>query len=811
MLPVTAPVPLAAPRLFYVSLVLCAVMARPIAAFDGFQLQLEERWPAMAGRAALTADVSPACNEGIKKYLLCKVVSGVFSVCANDQLLNSSESLRFALGCTGMDLEECKRQCIRDAETLTNESINSPCTADFQAMQGFGAQLDIFTMGQLSAEGVPQASLLPLPNIKNMGGATLIKYGEPSHCAEIPSAEYCVIQGTLAQGAQAFSFALGNCLPKVCSEDELRSILETTVPQGLNALVQCDLVRPLGAAEGASKSIQNLLGWGGIPVYYPNKIKFTVGAALTLTLVLVLAALMTAGTWLEWRRESKSRRLEALRDVQANASGVYGAGMEAAVPLTLEINQQDLPPPSALEGFVNHWSLLRNGRSFMRVRKGDKNPFAVIDFLKTFSMGQVILGHSYFYIMSSAGFANMEQFNPPNGLLGQFWFQAIPGCFYGVDSFFVISGFLCAIGLDTKLFNDARNRTPAGFSVKYLQFVVFRWLRLVPTEMFCIALSTTLLPYLGTGVLWNMDRSDGTRCYEANGSAGCGQYWWTNLLFIQDADKYMGKCYGHTWYLANDFQLYMTAPFFGIVYSISRKAGWIFIGLGMLAGVLIPVILTAQNDWVPEIIAGSSKGFDTKFYMKPWCRCPAFFIGIALGWAWPSVLERYKGRHQTCMGRLNSYLWAILGFGLCGLSTFGRMAFFQCTLTDCFSTATTPVSKFWQYVWVAFSIPGWCLGVSIILVLCSQNRFIPLLQNIFTMSLWQPIAKLSYSAYLIHTSILVINFCQLNDPIEYSPSRMFFNFVAFVVTSLFAAFWIYMFVEKPVANLQMKLLGGGVE
>lgn len=767
-------------------------------------------WPVHAGYSLLPAlgDISPQCSASLQEYLLCKAVSDLFSTCSNDQLFNSSEPLRELLNCTGGDekLADCKKQCILDAEILSNQSLKKPCGASVQAMHGFGAQLDIFTMGQVDEHGVPKAILMPLPNMKNMAGPTLIKFGQPAHCAEIPSAQYCVIMGSVASSpSQAFSFGLGNCLPAACTEDELRSILKTTAGPGLQAEIQCDLVRPMGPAEGLSKDLEEALGWGGIPVYYPNKVKLTVGAALTGTLIIVLAALMAIGTYMEWTRE---RAVSIGRELNT-ASGVTGIGLEAAQPLVIEVREP--APAGAFENFANHWSLLRNTRSLARLRKGEKNPYACIDFLKTFSMAQVILGHSFFYILSSAGFANMEQFTPPYGLLGSFWFQIIPGCFYGVDSFFVISGFLCAVGLDAKLFKNPANRKPVQFSLKYLQFLLFRWLRLVPTEMFCIAFSTTLLPYMGTGILWNMNQPAGGHCYEANGSSGCGEYWWTNLLFIQDLNKYTAKCYGHTWYLANDFQMYATAPFFGLVYSIDRRAGWCFLSMAMLVGLVIPVVMTVQNDWVPEIIAGSSKGFADHFYFKPWCRCPAFFLGIGLGWAWPTYLEQYKGRHQTCARRLRSYGWALLGLALCFTATFGRMSFFQCSLEQMSDPAKSPVPKFWQYMWAAFGILAWCCGLGITMILCFQGRFLPLLENILNLPMWQPIAKLSYSTYLIHTSVLIMDFCQQDSPIEYMPSTMFFNFVAFTATSLFAAFWIYMFVEKPAANLQMKLLGGGGE
>jgi len=359
------------------------------------------------------------------------------------------------------------------------------------------------------------------------------------------------------------------------------------------------------------------------------------------------------------------------------------------------------------------------------------------------------------------------------------------------------------------LFNRPENRTAKRFSIKYLQFLVDRYLRLIPTEMFCIAFTVNLLPQMGSGILWNLEKPGGSHCFESAGGSQCGAYWWTNLLFIQDLDQYFGKCYPHTWYLANDFQMYMTAPFFGLAYSINKTLGWSLLGVGMLVAVMIPAIMTAEHNWVPEIIAGASKGFTTQFYTKPWCRCPAFFVGIAVGWAWPSLLEKYKGRHQTMRTRMNSLMWSVLGVGLCFAATFGRMAFFQCDLESCFDPVKSPVPRLFQYLWGSFAILAWCVGLAIIMVLCFLDRFLPLIQAFLTFTFWQPIAKLSYSAYLIHTSVLIWNTCQRDRPVSYRPTDFFFHFVSFTAVSLLAGFCVFMLVEKPLNNLKAALMGGG--
>lgn len=148
---------------------------------------------------------------------------------------------------------------------------------------------------------------------------------------------------------------------------------------------------------------------------------------------------------------------------------------------------------------------------------------------------------------------------------------------------------------------------------------------------------------------------------------------------------------------------------------------------------------------------------------------------------------------------------------MCLAATFGRMSFYQCDLSECTDPDASPVPRPLQYLWAGFSIVAWCTGLATIIILCSLRRFLPVLQGFMNMPMWQPIAKLSYSAYLIHTSILILDFCQRSSPVAFSAGAFFFSFVSFVVCSLGAALCIYLLVEKPASNLQMKVLGGGGE
>jgi len=748
-------------------------------------------------------NVTPICKTNVRKYVLCTAISSLYTICSSEPLLNSS-SVQSLLGCRKFPgnaserMHHCQLKCLAAAGDAVKESISGPCETEYQAMHGFSGPIDLLNLPTFDPETEFNSSMfLPLPNVKDTVGLTVVKYGDPDKCAQIPMGMYCLLSGSFSAMGTKAAFFFGICLPNNCTEEELQSLVAEVLGNSSTKLsLECNFLHPLAPASHLSQ----VIGWGGVPVEYTNKIPITFGFWVMLGICLLFLALVAAGTAMDGLQEAKRRRL-------ITPSAVEGGGLtDAALPLARDLSVSR--PRSSLQNLLNHWSLLRNGRSFLRCRPASQNTFACMDAVRTFSMAQVILGHSLFYILPSTGFGNMEQFSPPHGLLGTFWFQVIPGCFYGVDSFFVLSGFLCAYNLDKKVLSTDESTRPDKFSKMYLMFLLNRFLRLVPLEMFCIFFATFVLPQMGSGILWNATRPGGGHCFDASGGGqNCVDYWWTNLFFLQDVGPYTGRCFGHTWYLANDFQIYMVAPFFSLAYRINKRLGWSLLGATLAMGIGITLVQTYEYDWVPEIVAGGSKGFSNKFYFKPWCRAPAFIVGMAVGWLWP-FLERFKGRHVGRRSTLTSYAWSIGGVVLCSAATFGRMLFFQCDIATCSNAEASPVPRLLQYMWGAFSILTWCIGLAIIMVLCFLNRFLPLFQGFLHLDIWQSLAKLTYATYLIHPCILILSFCQRAGPVDYSTTSFAFDYISFLISSLAAALVLFMVIEKPLANLQMQVLGG---
>jgi hypothetical protein len=59
-----------------------------------------------------------------------------------------------------------------------------------------------------------------------MVGPAVVQLGYPEKCAQVPSAQYCVLSGMVVMKGgnpnAPFTFSSGNCLPSACAEAELQ-------------------------------------------------------------------------------------------------------------------------------------------------------------------------------------------------------------------------------------------------------------------------------------------------------------------------------------------------------------------------------------------------------------------------------------------------------------------------------------------------------------------------------------------------------------------------------------------------------------
>lgn len=87
-----------------------------------------------------------------------------------------------------------------------------------------------------------------------------------------------------------------------------------------------------------------------------------------------------------------------------------------------------------------------------------------------------------------------------------------------VDTFFVLSGMLAAVGI-MKTLDKSKGK------LNILMMYVHRYIRLTPTYAIIVGVGATLLNYAGNNPKWKAIELEETLCREN---------WWTNLLYINN-------------------------------------------------------------------------------------------------------------------------------------------------------------------------------------------------------------------------------------------------------------------------------------
>eukprot|EP00928_Gymnodinium_smaydae_P087159 TRINITY_DN71486_c0_g1_i1.p1 TRINITY_DN71486_c0_g1~~TRINITY_DN71486_c0_g1_i1.p1 ORF type:complete len:850 (-),score=55.07 TRINITY_DN71486_c0_g1_i1:91-2568(-) len=802
-----------------------------------------------------TAATSTACGKALLEYYSCDAHNALYEICSNPVLLNQS-FVQNHLGCNRSpapekNLKECQQQCSELLGHLAGVPLDGPCAQGTQMMRSFSGKVDWLVV-PTPDEGLNMsiAHLLPLINSMSNQGVGLSDMGAPQQCAGVAGARYCVVGGTVKIiPSMPSPVRLGLCLPEACSEPDLQNMLRRVLPpqfevqHGAKIWVQCDIVEAqrTSISVGGQLRSTNWLDQMAVLITYPYKYPWTWQAWTSLACCLMLLACVARGTMLEARVTKHSSD-------ESGRSATVGSAASARLPALLGSHQANVVTdnrpkhpliqqpvsehnPEAVErsateyqnfnndaasshvaqgrqtlqyfggSFFKEFSLMKNGRALKEIRTSEKNTFACLDAMRVLSMMWVLFGHTFFYVALTSGLSNYEQVLPPLGLMGQWWFQLVPGGYYAVDTFLWMSGFLCAISLQKRVFSQLDRTTCKSFAKMYPLFVLSRYLRLLPTELFCMMFFGNLLTHMGEGVIWSLD---GGSCMATAVAPTCSNQWWANALFAQNFwpqwPTKISECMGHTWYLAVDMQLYILVPFFSFAYGRGSRIGWSLLALATIGSVVANVLVLMQTKMVPSEMLGGPEFFG-KFYAMPWIRAEPFLVGVGFAWLWKSHLARHQPTFAT--SAVGCMIVVILFF--CCVF-WGPHNLTACDMQTCMNFDTHPMGKFGLVAWGSLSRLAWGFLLSTFATLSFHKRFIPVIQEFLVLDFWQPLAKLCYCAYLIHPAWLVLEYCQRNDALEYSTREMLSHFVSVLTCTFGTSLAVYLLVEQPLANLQSKLM-----
>lgn len=189
---------------------------------------------------------------------------------------------------------------------------------------------------------------------------------------------------------------------------------------------------------------------------------------------------------------------------------------------------------------ISFWHLVSIQKNFHLLTdvKASEKHFQSINGLRTFFMIWVIFGHSFLYALSAIDnlrFAYSSIESPA--------FKFMYGAIIVVDSFFVFSGFL----LSYNFFEHMKKRKPKHLITYCADKIIKRFVRLNPPFIVMILISIVVGIYI-------KDTSAFILYEDLEGN--CKNYWWRNVLMIQNWFSRHEICMSWSWFVAADFQLY---------------------------------------------------------------------------------------------------------------------------------------------------------------------------------------------------------------------------------------------------------------
>jgi len=410
--------------------------------------------------------------------------------------------------------------------------------------------------------------------------------------------------------------------------------------------------------------------------------------------------------------------------------------------------------------------------------------------LRVLSLAWVIFGHTLIFWLTSVDVKNIEAVLK---ITQGFWYSLLTSAPFSVDSFFFLSGLLCTISL-VPMFNAVKI-PPIGLALLH------RYLRLTPVYLLVIAIYYWVSVYLGDGPLWPSYIA-ATWGVSGSGSA-CGQYWWTNALYINNLypTKVNDMCLAWSWYLANDMQFFLVALIVLALYTKVHKAiGWGLTG-GLLVGCIIAnAVITYDNSIgvaIFEQLGGGGPGgasFDL-VYDKPWTRIGPYAVGMLLG------LVILEGRIK--LDKWNTALRMATHVFIAALFLF--LIFIPWT-----ANKVNP----WKWpMWANVAYLMWDRSLWAVtlawLVLAMLQGFAPWTNWILSWKAWAPLARMTYLAYLIHPVVMFVLFSNTKGQEYYTePVQLILYFLGCWTATYIVSGLMTLLLEMPIANLEKLLVEG---
>ena len=663
------------------------------------------------------------------------LLSGPISTPSNEDILSTSSLFFDSLVSNIVAADSVSSDCSRGWGELHN-------TTDSSAINNRVNALDAF--GKLGA-GYLQGNVYAL--------------GSYDECLSIATTQYCLtdltLETPLSQTDLQFHYAL--CLPQLCSEDDIRTSLNST-----------------------SLLLNTSFQLGSIRCESENKAPYNAGAVLILFVWSVFAVMVLGATTVHViLRRMEEKKKDDIQIVEENTDHSHRTQ-----------RRRKSPGKTAMQ-FLLAFSLYESVPKIFATKKQPSSAITSLHGIRVLSMCWVILAHThlwgFFFSSNISSFVRNE--------VSRLSYRAVSSGIFAVDSFFLMSGLL--VTYLTLRHMDRRNG-----KFPLLPYYIHRLLRITPVYAFVLFSYWLLTVHLADGPIWQQTIGSGSDFYKS-----CERYWWTNLLYINNIypQKHIDICMPWTWYLADDMQFFVIAPIMIVPLYLFYPAGLTTIGvllaanvatLGGISGGYGLSVNIAKFDELNEARNGEGPephNITDDIYTKPWTRIGPYLIGILLGFIFykQQKFKKWKPNFRKSFNyAFYATLW-ILAAVLCLSTVYGLQGSFN----------GDPLNKSEDISYQMFSRLAWSLGLAFITFAC-HNGYGGIVNDFLSMKFWIPLSRLTFVTYLVHAIVLFFLFFTRRNPVYGTDINTTLFTLGAVALSFSTAVIISSFVEFPLSNVE---------
>ena len=446
--------------------------------------------------------------------------------------------------------------------------------------------------------------------------------------------------------------------------------------------------------------------------------------------------------------------------------------------------------------FVLCFSMYTNGKRLLSTESAGKDHLDCLNGIRFISMTWVVLGHSFFMILSGAvrnGGILMEVMSGSLGLE----FEAVLNALPSVDTFFLMSGCLTTYIFLKELEKAGSNTTK--HVITFIMYYVHRYLRITMTYILVIGFVMAVVPYIFYGPNWwqvTMESKD------------CQKYWWTNILYINTLIEYpegsSNNCIGVSWYLVDDMIFHFFSPVviypLYYAYKMTKKhligmSYWCFTMACFTFGVFYIALTTRQppSEMIPIPNLETNYTYHISFYFAPWARYQAYLIGILLGY----VLHHTRGKAVQINEILNILVWQMaflsafaVVYGLYETHVTNYITLFEATMYNTFQRIA------WNgaVAWVIFSCVKGYGGI--------VNEFL-------SWSFFAPMSRITFTTYLIHIAVqgMFAASTLSTFPNDWTVWANIWYYLPQQLISLSAGFLLALCFESPCVRVEKLIVG----